>query len=306
MPFDPATDISDVRDKVILITGGTAGLGKQSILILAQKNPAHIYFTGRDSDRAATLITQVTTLVPSAQLTFLKCNMSSLASVAAVAMQLAANTLRLDILMCNAGVFDVPPALTEDGYEVMFGINHMAHALLIKLLLPTLLLTLDARIVILASEAFRSAPGCGIDFAQLHTPQASLPARLRRYPQSKLANVLYTAELARRHPQLMVVAVHPGVVGTDMLLNAGILMRAAIRAQQWWAGAPIVTPEEGAWTQLWAATVKGSALVSGEYYIPVGLRGEHTALSADEELARKLWDWTEKELKNFTNQNNEP
>ncbi|KAJ7091109.1 oxidoreductase [Mycena epipterygia] len=300
MPFNLTTDIPELSDKVIFISGGTAGLGKQSILALAKKNPAHIYFSGRDADRAAALITQVTTSVPSAHLTFVKCNMSSLANVAEAAKELASKTERLDIMMCNAGVFSTPPALTEDGYETIFGINHLAHALLIKLLLPTLLHTPDSRVVILSSEGFRGAT-FGIQLEKMRTTQSGFSETMQRYPQSKLANLLYAAELARRYPQLTTVSLHPGTVGTDMLLTAGRLDRLVVKIFSIWNGELIFTPEEGVLNQLWAATVNKSdlRLVNGEYYTPVGVRGKHTKRSTDGKLAGELWEWTEKELEGY-------
>ncbi|KAJ7346941.1 oxidoreductase [Mycena albidolilacea] len=294
MVFNPATDISDLAGKIIFITGGTAGLGKESILALAKKNSAHIYFTGRDEDRAAALITEVQAAAPSAQLTFLKCNMSSLASVSEAAKQLVSETQRLDILVLNAGVFAPEPGLTLDGYELVFGTNHLAHALFVKLLLPTLLQTVDARIVTIASRGHMRAGG--IPFGQMRDPQSGFPARKLRYPQSKLANVLYTAELARRYPGLTAVSLHPGVVGTDMLLNAPWFERTVINVMQMWNREPIVTPEEGAYNQLWAATVDKSEVVNGGYYVPVGVVGPRTKQSSDAKLAEELWNWTEKEL----------
>ncbi|KAJ7772677.1 hypothetical protein DFH07DRAFT_725829, partial [Mycena maculata] len=144
---------------------GIAGLGKQSVLALAKKNPAHIYFTGRDAECAANLIAQVKLegTASSARLTFLKCDMSSLANVAEVTKQLAIKTERLDIMMCNAGVLSVAPCLTAGGYEFLFGIHHIAHARLTKLLLPTLLRTPDAHVVIMSSQAFKGAPAAGIE-----------------------------------------------------------------------------------------------------------------------------------------------
>ncbi|KAJ7603928.1 hypothetical protein B0H17DRAFT_1165213 [Mycena rosella] len=274
MTFDPATDIPDLGGKVIFITGGTAGLGKQSILALVKKNPAHVYFSGRDAPRAAALISEITAAIPSAQLTFVECNMSSLASVAKAAKQVTSKTDQLDIMMCNAGVWTVPPALTEDGYETQFGINHLSHALLLKLLRPILLRTPDARV-------------------------SGFPASEMRYPQSKLANLIYAAELARRYPQLTSVSVHPGIVATDMVLNAPWTMKLFLKVIQMWTGEAIVKPETGALNQVWAATAAKTELVNGEYYVPVGKPGKHTKLSADKKLAEKLWEWTEKELEGY-------
>ncbi|KAF7361616.1 Short-chain dehydrogenase reductase family [Mycena venus] len=297
MVFNPASDIPDLENKVIFITGGTAGLGKESILALAKKKPAHIFFTGRDEDRAASLVTEVKTATPSAQLTFLKCNMLFLASVVEVAKQLASETDRLDLLMCNAGIFTPAPGLTEDGYEIVFGANHVAHALFIKLLLPTLLRTTDARVVIMTSRAFRGASG--IPFTQMRDKQSGLLASKLRYPHSKLANLLYAGELARRYPNITTVSVHPGVANTDMLTNAPWLERNLIAAMQMWNREPIVAPDEGAHTQLWAATVNKSELVNGGYYEPVGVQGQTTKQSMDTKLAEELWNWTEKELQGY-------
>ncbi|KAJ7642769.1 oxidoreductase [Mycena polygramma] len=297
MVFNPSTDIPELGGKVVFVTGGTAGLGKQSILALAKKNPAHIHFSGRSEDRAATLISEVKTAVPSARLTFLKCNMASLASVAEAAKQLSSQTERLDILMCNAGVFTVPPGLTEDGYEILFGVNHIAHALFIKSLLPTLLHTPDARVVVMTSQAFRGANG--IQFENLRYTQSGFPASILRYPQSKLGNILYATELARRYPTLTTVSVHPGTATTEMFLGAGWLARTMISAMHMWKRQPIVAPEEGALTQLWAATVNKAELVNGGYYEPVGVLGKHNPLSSDQKLAKELWDWTEKELESY-------
>ncbi|KAJ6500200.1 oxidoreductase [Mycena vitilis] len=301
MGFNPATDIPELEGKVVFITGGTAGLGRQSILALAKKDPAHIYFSGRDEARATQLVAEVKSAVPSAQLTFLKCNMSSLASVAEAAKQLTSQTERLDILMCNAGVWTVPPGLTEDGYETVFGINHLAHALFLKLLLPTLLRSPDARVVIMTSRAFKSATG--IQFEKMRTTQSGVYANVLRYPQSKLSNLLYAAELARRYPEVTAVSVHPGIVGTEMLLGAGWLMNTIISAMMLVKRQSVATPQEGAHTQLWAATVDKTELVNGGYYRPGGpggVLGKTTSLSSDQKLAGELWDWTEKELESYS------
>ncbi|KAJ7630333.1 oxidoreductase [Roridomyces roridus] len=286
MVFNPTTDIPDLAGKYILVTGGTAGIGKESVLALAKHNPECIYFTGRDSKRADEIIAETK---PS-KVVFLECDMTSLASVQAMAQRVISETDRLDVLMCNAGVMNVPPALTKDGFEVHFGINHMAHALLIKLLLPTLLHTAEApgsdvRIVSLTSQASLhiQEEGSGIIQAQ-------------RYGQSKLANLLYAAELARRYPQITSVSIHPGVVRTGLVSSQGMFSKALIYITN-----PLstMTPADGARNQLWAATTDKQSIVNGEYYEPVGKRGKHMRKSRDVGLAEKLWDWTQSELDGF-------
>lgn len=213
--------------------------------------------------------------------------------------------------MLNAGIMGVQPALSKDGYELQFATNHLGHALLIKLLLPTLLGTasrpgLDVRIVNLTSLAYKATPSAGIVFDTLKTDQAKLgglfePAKWMRYGQSKLANLLYARELAKRYPSITSVSVHPGFVMTDLhSATPGFADRAlmnvltVINRTSW-------TPvEEGAYNQTWAATVPKGELVNGAYYEPIGVQGKlATAQSRDEELARKLWEWTQEELKSF-------
>src|SRR5947208_724424 len=116
--FNPLTDIPDLARKVIFITGGTAGLGKLSVIHLARKNPAHIYFSGRNASRAEEVIAEVKASAPSANISFIKMDLASLKSVQSGSNEFLRKSDRLDLLMCNAGICCVPPGLTEDGYEV--------------------------------------------------------------------------------------------------------------------------------------------------------------------------------------------
>ncbi|KAF7321913.1 Short-chain dehydrogenase reductase family [Mycena kentingensis (nom. inval.)] len=293
--FNPAEDIPELGGKVIVVTGGTSGLGKQSILALAAKKPARIILTGRDAKRADALIEQIATT----QLTFVKCDMASLADVAGAAKTIMSQIDRLDILMCNAGVFSEPPGLSKDGYEVQFAINHLAHALLLKHLLPVAQHTPDARVVILGSEAMRSVPPDGIQFRNLRTKMSSFATSYLRYGQSKLANIVFAAELARRHPDITIVVVHPGTVATEMMTQSGFLLKSAVTVSQFLKREPFVAPEQGVLNQLWAAVADKSVLVSGQYYLPVGQAAKPSKYSADPELAEMLWEWTEEALADF-------
>ncbi|KAF7370816.1 Short-chain dehydrogenase reductase family [Mycena sanguinolenta] len=205
LKYNPATDIPDLTGKVILVTGGTAGIGKEAILVFAKHNPQRLYFSGRNAEQAAQIIAEIKSTSPSVDVVFLECDLTSLPSVEKAAKLVVSQTDRLDILICNAGVMNVPPALTKEGYEVHFGINHVSHALFIKLLLPTLLRTAevpgsDVRIVSLTSRGFTMHPSGGIVFSDLRTTQGSGLVKTFRYGQSKLANILYASELARRYP----------------------------------------------------------------------------------------------------------
>ena len=219
------------------------------------------------------------------------------------------------MLLCNAGIMATPMGLTADGYEVQFGTNFLGHALLIKLLLPTLLHTAgaspsaaatgtpaqgtgDARVVILTSQGFAMHPSGGIQFAQLRTPMSfAVLGPWQRYGQSKLAGILFARALAAHHPQLSAVSVHPGVVYTGLVEGLGLLNRVFVKVT---TIRNTVSVEEGSYNSCWAATTEQNKLVNGEYYEPVGKPGNHIRESKNDALAQELWDWTESELKGYS------
>jgi NAD(P)-dependent dehydrogenase (short-subunit alcohol dehydrogenase family) len=188
------------------------------------------------------------------------------------------------------------PALTTDGYEIQFGTNHLGHALLIKKFLPLLTASPDPRIVLLTSQGWALHPSGGIIFPDLRTTQ-SFPfgGPWRRYGQSKLANLIWARELARRVPGLTAVSVHPGVVGTGLFHGLGLKDKLLIYATAWWK---FVSVQEGAWNQVWAATVDKKEVVNGGYYEPVGRLkdGRLDGDARDEGLGERLWNWTEEAL----------
>ncbi|ORY59761.1 short-chain dehydrogenase/ reductase-like protein [Pseudomassariella vexata] len=303
--FNPGNDLPSLAGKVVLVTGGTAGLGKASIETLAKHGPAHIYFTGRNVDAANSLIANVKKVAPSVSLTFLEMDFSSLASVKEACSKFVHD--RLDILMCNAGIMAVPPGLSKDGYETQFATNHLAHAMVIKQLLPVMLRTAelpesDVRILSLTSLGWKAHPKSGMIFSDLETPQESILGNWLRYGQSKLANIIYAAELARRHPSLKTVSVHPGVVETGLVTNLPKWTQRAVCIINALQGVTLIKPEQGCFNQVWlAAGVKQSELVNGAFYLPIGILANDklndTAMS--EKLAMDLWDFTEKALDQF-------
>ena len=252
----------------------------------------------RTQSKAEAAIADIQSKVPDAPIKFLHLDLASLSSVAAAAKTFTASCDRLDLLINNAGVMAVPKGTTADGYEIQFGTNYIGHFLLTKLLLPTLLSTAatqpsrSVRIVSLTSEGHKLAPRGKLDVS--HAALMALgpwPA----YGQSKLANILFTRELARRQPEIASVAVHPGVIKTDLYLpnsKANPLIRFGVSAFGWL----FTDVPTGAKGQLWAATCKGEGLQSGGYYTPIGALSSGSGPSSNEESARQLWKWTEKEL----------
>jgi NAD(P)-dependent dehydrogenase (short-subunit alcohol dehydrogenase family) len=318
--FNPDTDIPSLAGKVIFITGGkrrhnpttpnsplttptgTAGLGAGSIAALAKHDPAHIFFSGRNEKSATKLISSIRATTPNANLTFFKCDISSLASVQECARLLTSQTSRLDILMLNAGIMATPPSTSADGYEIQFATNQLGHSLLVKLLLPVLQATsklpgADVRVINMTSVAYKQAPSQGIDFATLKTDQANLGlfGKWARYGQSKLAQLLYTDELARHYPDITWVSVHPGYIFTGLFDGASFLTKLPVLIMSIGSRTSV---EKGHFAQCWAATAP--KVVSGGYYEPIGVEGKRaTALARDRELAGRLWEWTQEELKGW-------
>ena len=187
--------------------------------------------------------------------------------------------------------------------------NHIGHALFVKLLLPTLLGTVekkkkkadlsDVRIVYLTSLGWRGHPKGGIAFDGLRTTQDFGPMMMGgwiRYGQSKLANIVYAAELARRYPQLTVLSVHPGVASTGLVTNLSFFHKALVYV----TNPGIKAPADIVANQLWAATgEKGGITTNGGYYKPVGVPGKLDKVARSEKLGRELWDWTRKELEGY-------
>jgi len=326
--FKPETDIPDLNGKVALVTGGifplpytclpaasrtqqltyittgNVGLGKECILQLSKRNPKTIYLAARTESKARTAIAELKNAVPTANIEYLHCDLTDLKSVEATAKEFTSKEDRLDILLLNAGIMMVPAAVTKDGYEIQFGTNHVGHALLTKLLLPTLLKTAqepgaDVRVVSVSSFGHFFAPSKGILFDQVKTPMASYMTHTR-YGQSKLANILFATELARRYPSITAVAIHPGVVDTNLYKS---VFSGILSPMDKLKSCVYTTVQDGVKNQLWAATgKKGDAageVRSGEYYTPVGVAGQGTRLASNSEVAGRLWEWTEKELESY-------
>ncbi|KAH7344286.1 hypothetical protein BKA66DRAFT_478956 [Pyrenochaeta sp. MPI-SDFR-AT-0127] len=300
MAFSPDRDIPDLSGKVILVTGGNSGLGKESIIQFAKHNPRHILMGARSRSRAEAAISDIRATVSGTNITFLEIDLSSFKSIKKAAAFVIQQYDRLDILLNNAGLMGVDPALTEDGYEIQFGSNHMGPALLTKLLLPLLEKTSrlsgsDVRIVQLSSDAFQFAPKDGILFSQLKSPSEGLSGRAR-YGQSKLANLYFIKCLATRYPSIKCVAIHPGLVKTGISANTeksyaylSWLINVGIRLL-------FVDVQTGALGQIWASTGPAKEIESGAYYKPLKKRLGANKVADNHELAEKLWVWTEKEL----------
>ncbi|KAH7253833.1 uncharacterized protein BKA55DRAFT_593484 [Fusarium redolens] len=288
--FNPETDIPSLAGKVILVTGGTSGLGRSAILTLASQNPSHIYFTGRSSSSASSLISSISP-VPA---TFLECDLSSIASMRSAAKKFTHD--RLDVFIANAGIMAVD-GLTQDGLELQFGVNHVGNATLLMALLPIMQKTAEqggeVRFVSVTSLGYAGHPKKGIEFETLHSHQEHLPfGTWSRYGQSKLANVVLAKELERRYPAIKSVVVHPGVIATNLVTGLGFWKRMFVYV----TNPTMMTVEQGGYNTAWAAAgdVKRDEAVA--FYEPVGKANKGDEMCFSEDLGKKLWEWTEEKI----------
>ncbi|RBR25405.1 uncharacterized protein FIESC28_01842 [Fusarium coffeatum] len=287
--FSPSKDIPSLAGKVILITGANTGLGKATAIELAKHSPAHIYITARDQSKGNAALEEVkSTSAEATKISLLELDLSSFESIKAAAKTFLEREERLDVLLLNAGVMGAPPILTKDGYEMHMGTNHLGHALLLKLLQPTLDRTSDSRVVHLTSAGFRHVGPSGIEFSTLRSATSATPLPLR-YAQSKLACLLYAREAAKNYT-FTNIAINPGEVKTELFSReAGDEMMKHLQEN--------VVPkmagpvEEGVKNHLWAATAK---IESGDFYEPVGVKEN---VEVDDGMAKELWEWTEEQLK---------
>lgn len=279
---------------------GTAGLGALTVRLTAAHRPARVIFTGRNASSAKELISSL----PGTDVRFVPCDLADLTSVQKAGRSIAKDNTRLDVVFCNAGVMAIPKAQSADGYEIQFATNHLGHALLIKLLMPLLEKTAasgkagrgDVRVIYNTSTGFHLAPGIEFDTLRSEQDMGAL-GTFKRYGQSKLANILYAAESARRHPTVKSTAIHPGVINTGLVSNLGYFNWAFTMAMTY---REQVTVDEGVKNQLWAAYAKSESVENGGYYEPIGKVGKPSKVSESKELAAQLWDYTEEALAGYT------
>ncbi|HMS26151.1 MAG TPA: SDR family oxidoreductase [Burkholderiaceae bacterium] len=278
----------DLQGQVALVTGANTGIGRVTALELAKRG-AHVVITGRNLERTQPVLDEIRAIAPNSKIDFIPLELSNFASIRACADAFLALKLPLHILINNAGLAGAK-GLTHEGFEITFGVNHVGTFLFTQLLLPTLQASAPARIVTVASRAHYKAKA--FDWPALRRKGRSLSG-YPEYCTSKFANVLFSAELARRLQGTGVTtyALHPGVVATDVW-----------RAVPWpfrsWIKRNMITPEQGAQTSLYCATSPAVAFETGLYYDQCKTK-EVSNLAQDKELARELWERTEAWIKSM-------
>lgn len=270
--------------RVCLVTGASSGIGRETALALARMG-ATVVMHGRDPDRAAAAADAVRKASPRGDVKLVVADLSSQAEVRRLAAEVLDSHDSLHVLVNNAGVIRTRRELTADGLEQTFALNHLAYFLLTELLLDRLRESAPARVVNVSSAAHARAP---LDFDDLQNERRF--GGMSVYGQSKLANVLFTYELARRLEGSGVTAncLHPGFVGTRFGTgNSGPIGWAVWLATRL-ARPFALSPAKGARTTIHLATSPEVEGVSGRYFAK-STATESSQASYNEESARRLW-----------------
>lgn len=280
-----AGSAGDLTGKVMLVTGATDGIGKVTILELARRG-ATVVGVGRNPEKCAAVEKEVRAVAVNPAVEFIVGDLSSQKDVRAVAETFLRDHRRLDVLVNNAGGIIYERKVSVDGIEMTWALNHLGYFLLTNLLLDVLKSSAPSRIVSVSSGAHRFGK---INFDDLQSTKGYSSWRV--YGQSKLANILFSNELARRLEGTGVTsnALHPGLVASRFGRSGNSPMTTLVG---WFQGAAAITPEQGAQTSIFLATSPEVEGVTGLYFEkckPV----KPSAAALDVETARRLWQVSE-------------
>ena len=277
-----------MRGKSVLITGATNGIGKASALEMA-KLGAEVTIVGRDEVKTRKVLHDLKSQSGNANMDILVGDLSSIAEIKRVAAEFSAQRERLDVLLNNAGAVFSDYQVSADGYEMTFALNHLSYFMLSLLLLDILKRTAaeqgEARIINVSSSAHRNA-ALRLD----NLRDQSGYSFMNSYGASKLMNVLFTYELARRLEDTAVTvnAVHPGLVDTGFGHNTGRLWSGVIKVLQRLFA---ISPEKGAETLVYLASSPEVAGISGKYWNEKQQK-RSSANSYDREQQKRLWEYS--------------
>ncbi|MBZ0237682.1 MAG: SDR family oxidoreductase [Deltaproteobacteria bacterium] len=276
--------MSDLTGRCFVVTGANTGIGKETARALAQRG-AHLVLACRSEEKTRPVLDELRAESPAAELEFVALDLGDLGSVRACATELLRRDHPIHVLVNNAGLASVR-GRTRDGFELAFGTNHLGHYLLTRLLLERIERSAapgrPARIVNVSSHSHYSADT--IDFEAVQQASKSVTG-LHEYEVSKLANVLFTKELARRLDPAKVTAyaLHPGVIASDIWQR---------RVPRFLSAVPrlfMKSTKDGARTSVYCATSVDIANHTGRYYADCKEKRPNRAAD-DVELARALWE----------------
>jgi retinol dehydrogenase 12 len=273
--------MSDLGGQTFLITGANTGIGKATAEGLAARG-ARVYVASRSREKGEEAVAAIKAAAGSDSVFFLALDLADLDSVRSCAQAFLARGEPLHVLVNNAGVAGVR-GLTRQGFELMFGVNHLGHFLLTQLLLNRLASSGPSRVVTVASDAHYQARG--VDWEAVRRPARGVTG-LGEYAVSKLANVLFSEELARRTSgtEVTTYALHPGVVASDIWRRVPWPVRPFITRR-------MLSVDEGAATSLYCATSPEVAEATGLFYDRCAPRPASEV--ATPSLGRELWERSE-------------
>ena len=273
-----ADHISSQVGRTFIVTGANSGLGLETVRALGALG-GNVIMTARDRNKGEQALEELLGAQPDAKIELRLLDLADLDSV----VQFAGGLGGFDVLINNAGVMMPPHGRTRQGYELQFGVNHLGHFALTTALLDRLAASAPARVVTVSSDAHYQATG--IDYDAVRRRTAHLAA-MPEYAVSKLANVLFSQELARRAADrgITTYALHPGVVASDIWRRVPWPVRPIITRN-------MLTTEQGAATTLYCATSPDVAQATGRFYIHC--REAEPSRVATPELAQDLWEHSE-------------
>jgi NAD(P)-dependent dehydrogenase (short-subunit alcohol dehydrogenase family) len=275
-----AAPSDELAGRAFLVTGGNTGIGRATAAALAGRG-GRVYLACRSVDKGRRAAADLSAATGNEAVRFLPLDLAELASVRRCAEQFLALGEPLHGLINNAGVAG-RRGMTRDGFELTFGVNHVGHFALTTALLDHLAASAPARVVTVASDAHYQASG--VDFEAVRRRTASITG-FPEYAVSKLANVLFSAELSRRAAGrgITTYALHPGVVASDIWRRVPWPIRPLLKLR-------MLSPEQGARTSLFCATSATVAAATGRFYDDC--REREPSKVATLELAGDLWERT--------------
>ncbi|XP_063811973.1 dehydrogenase/reductase SDR family member 13 [Pseudophryne corroboree] len=274
-----------LKGKTVIVTGANVGIGKMTALDMAKRG-ARVILACRVKETGEAAAYDIRTISGNNQVLFMQLNLASLDSIRSFCKTFLSSEPRLDILINNAGIEG--KGRTEDGFNLVFGVNHLGHFLLTHLLLDRLKQCSPSRIVVLASRAHRRGR---IDFKDLNPPGDAWRDIVQLYCDSKLANVLFARELANRlqGTDVTCYSVHPGVVLTNLARNFPYWIQVLVFPFAWLL---LLSPKDGAQTSIYCAVQEGIEMYSGRYFANCQVQ-QLQPHARDDAVAKKLWEVSE-------------
>ncbi len=277
-----------MMNRVVMITGGTSGIGKETALGLARLD-ATVAIVGRNREKTASVVEELKTIAGNDRIIPYICDLASLADVRKLASDFHSDQSRLDVLFNNAGAINSKRQLSKDGYELTFAVNHLAHFLLTDLMMDLLKESVPSRVIVTSSAA--------ANMGHMHFDDLMLEkgySGFKAYSQSKLANQLFTFELARRLQKTGVTAncLHPGVVRSGFGMNN----KGAMKIGYSLFSPFLISAKKAAVTPVYLASSPEVRDVTGKYFSK-GKEKEPPKEATDLDSATRLWEISERLVK---------